>query len=416
MSKDDFFIFVLNSGLIRYRIVIFSLFTILEKNMNEKSFDRGRIYFDKYPVFIFDEKEYIASWFIENEPLYNYKQSVDIKTNSIANVKTDITTTYGRLLANQLLLVENVGDKIDYQDGNWIKDGVLNNVMKIIAKSDDIDSEQSHNFVNALQFVSALTQLCVPSASEKSLTSHPDIAKRKKQLLEKYKDQLDDPAIITLIEQELIALDKQWLKGDLAEGFYKSGKDYNVSRKRMYIMHGGEKSFLDDTKIELTKFSLEDGWDLEELPKVANSLRDGAYSRGAATALGGERVKKFQQTFQNSRVSAKDCGTTKGAEFFINKFNYHFFIGRYLMDSTIITKEYIQSKIGKKISIRSPLYCLTPKTDYCEICSGIRTDENPNMINTLTASIGSVFMLLEMKATHGKELLTADYDIDTCLS
>ena len=85
--------------------------------------------------------------------------------------------------------------------------------------------------------------------------------------------------------------------------------------KECLYMHGGEKSFIDDSKIEVTKFSLADGWDLNELPKVVNSLRDGAYGRGTATAMGGERVKKFQQTFQNSSISLEDCGTDKGGKF-----------------------------------------------------------------------------------------------------
>lgn len=415
-EKESLFIYLLNSGLMKYRVIIMSLFSILEKTMTVKVFDNGSVSFNQVPVFNYDNEEYKATWFKEGAALYHPKESIKIKAGTIRNVKKDTDTTYGRLLVNDLLLTQNIGEKIDFTDGNWIKDGILKNIMSRVAKDDSIDAKQAHNFVDALQFIASLTQFCVPSASEKSLSTDPKIAKRKLELLEKYKDKLNDPAVISAIEQELVAMDRDWLKGDISEGFYKSGKDFNVSRKRMFIMHGGEKSFIDDNKIEVTKFSLADGWDLKELPKVVNSLRDGAYGRGTATAMGGERVKKFQQTFQNSRISLEDCGTNKGADFIINEYNKSFFIGRTLMNKKILTEDIINNYIGKTVTIRSPLFCKAAKTDYCEICSGMKMSDNPNVINTLTASIGSVFMSLEMKATHGKELLTANYDPVNCIS
>ena len=181
-------------------------------------------------------------------------------------------------------------------------------------------------------------------------------------------------------------------------------------------MHGGEKSFIDDSKIDMIKFSLNEGWDLEELPKVANSLRDGSYGRGAATAMGGERVKKFQQTFQNSRISLTDCGSKRGGKFMITEDNKKEYIGRTDMKGKVLTEDFLNKNVGKTLEIRSPLYCLGSKTDYCEVCSGIKMGESPNIVNTLTAAVGSVFMLIEMKSTHGKELLTADFDFKQCLS
>ena len=243
MSKLDFFLMVLNNGLLKYRSIVLSLFTVIEPDMADIEFDRGRIKRSEPIVYTIDSIDYPITFWKKAEPLYGYKESVFVKKGSVINIDTDVNTTYGRLLANQLLLVENIGDKISYQNGNWIKEGILERVMDIIAKDDDIDAEKSHLFVDSLQFVSSLTQICVPSASERSMTTDPRIVKRKKELLAKYRDQLGDPAVLSQIEQELIAMDKQWIKGDVSEGFYKSGKDFNVSRKRMFIMHGGEKSF-----------------------------------------------------------------------------------------------------------------------------------------------------------------------------
>lgn len=415
MPKLDFFLWLLNNGLLKYRSVVLSLFTIIESDMEDIDFDRGRIKRSEPIVYTIDSIDYPITFWKKAEPLYGYKERVFVKKGSVINIDADVDTTYGRLLANQLLLVENIGDKIGYQNGNWIKDGILDVVMDTIAKDDDIDSEKSHRFIDSLQFVSSLTQICVPSASERSMSTDPRIIKRKKELLAKYRDQLGDPAVLSQIEQELIAMDKQWIKGDVSEGFYKSGKDYNVSRKRMFIMHGGEKSFVDDSKIELIEFSLNESWDLKELPKVSNSLRDGSFGRGSATAMGGERVKKFQQTFQNSRISMKDCKTSRGGKFYITQFNKKDFIGRYLINGNAIDEALINRYINRYLEIRSPIYCKAPKTDYCEMCTGLSMSINPNAVNMLVASIGSVFMGIEMKSTHGKELLVADFDIDNCI-
>lgn len=415
MNKLDFFLFLLNEGLLKYRSIILSLFTIIESDMDNVEFDRGRIKRSEPIVYTIDSIDYPISFWKKNEPLYGYKESVLVKKGSVINIDTDVETTYGRLLANQLLLVENIGDKIKYQNGNWIKDGILNSIMDTIAKDDDIGAEKSHQFIDSLQFVSSLTQICVPSASERSMSTDPKIAQRKKELLAKYRDQLGDPAILSQIEQELIAMDKQWIKGDVSEGFYKSGKDFNVSRKRMFIMHGGEKSFVDDSKIELIEFSLDESWNLKELPKVSNSLRDGSFGRGSATAMGGERVKKFQQTFQNSRISMKDCKTNRGGRFYITQYNKKDFINRYLVNGKKIDESIINKHINRYLEIRSPIYCKAPKTDYCELCTGLSMSTNPNAVNMLVASIGSVFMSIEMKSTHGKELLVSEFDIDNCI-
>ncbi len=415
MNKLEFFLFLANNGLLKYRVIILSLFTIIEPTMESVSFDRGSIKRSDPLIFTIDNIEYPISFWKKSTPLYGYKESVFVKKQSIINIDQDVETTYGRLLANQLLLVEVINDKINYQNGNWIKEGILDSVMDLIAQDESIGADQSHQFIDALQFVSSLTQICVPSASERSMTTDPKMLQRKKELLTKYKDQLGDPAVLSQIEQELIAMDRQWLKGDISEGFYKSGKDFNVSRKRMYIMHGGEKSFVDDSKIELIKFSLNEGWDLKELPKVSNSLRDGSFGRGSATAMGGERVKKFQQTFQNSRISMKDCKTNRGGKFYITQFNKKDFIGRFLISGKAIDETLINKSINQYLEIRSPIYCKAPKTDYCEMCTGLSMSVNPNAVNMLVASIGSVFMGIEMKSTHGKELLVAEFDIDNCI-
>ena len=355
----------------------------------------------------------LASWWKPNTPLFDYKEVLELKAGDMVNVKAPIKTTYGRALVNQILLVETVGDKVPYQDGNWNKDKIINKVMDIVALGDEFTDQECHKFLNATQYITGFTQVCVPSASEKALSTDPQMVKRRNELLAKHKDQLDNPTVISSIEQELIAIDKAWLKDDPSSGFYLDGKAFNVARKRMHIMHGGERDFIDSNKMATIPVNLNEGWDMDQLPMLVNAIRDGTYSRGAATALGGEKVKKFQQAFQNARVSERDCKSKKLSKVRVTDYNYMMFDSRYIQHGAtvkLITSTELKAMIGKTINLRSPLYCKTAKTDFCEVCVGEAVAKHPDAINMLAATIGSVFMLLEMKRAHGSELATVNYN------
>lgn len=409
MGKEKIFILCLKSQLTTFKGFLFHIFSI--KTGREFTFncELGSIVGDGSTIELtVGEETYPISWWKPGEPIFRFKEVIEVPPGAVENITKKTKSTYGRLLLNQLLLVENLGAKIEYQDGNWHSDSIIYKVMGRVANDDSISASEAHAFVNATQFLAGLTQLCVPSASEKALTTDPRIKAKRAELLEKYKGQLNDSSVISKIEQELIAMDREWIKGDISEGFYKSGKAFNITRKRAHVMHGGEANFLDESKMTLVPTSLQEGWDMKYLPEMVNSLRDGSHSRGAATAIGGERVKKFQQVFQNASISVDDCGTKLGMEYLVTDINKNFFVGRRLVSGKSITKDNVNSLVGSTIKLRSPQYCNGAKTDYCKVCSGETVSNHPNAINMLAASIGSVFMLREMSKTHGKELLTVD--------
>src|SRR5690606_16419766 len=114
------------------------------------------------------------------------------------------------------------------------------------------------------------TQLWVPAASPKALQTHPDAPKLRAELLEKYKDRLHDPAVIAEIQNALVALDKEWLKGDPVEGFFLGDKVWNTARKRMFTIHGPESGFEEGGDAELIVNSLDEGWDITKMPVMVN--------------------------------------------------------------------------------------------------------------------------------------------------
>src|SRR5690606_40402980 len=87
---------------------------------------------------------------------------------------------------------------------------------------------------------------------------------------EKYKDRLHDPAVIAENQNALVALDKEWLKGDPVEGFFLGDKVWNTARKRMFTIHGPESGFEEGGDAELIVNSLDEGWDITKMPVMVN--------------------------------------------------------------------------------------------------------------------------------------------------
>ena len=69
--------------------------------------------------------------------------------------------------------------------------------------------------------------------------------------------------------------------------------------------------FANVDKPVLIKNSLDQGLDITNFSIQVNSLRNGAYSRGALTALAGADVDLIGRIFQNVRILADFCGRLK---------------------------------------------------------------------------------------------------------
>lgn len=231
-------------------------------------------------------------------------------------------------------------------------------------------------------------------------------------------DQLRDPAEIAKLEAELVAMDKASFKGDPAEKFYLKNKDYEINRKRMFIMFGVESGFAESAEgVNLIVPSLKEGWDITKMSGMVNSLRSGSYNRGHQTALGGESVKYFYRIFQNTVVAEDYCGTKSGMEWVITEKNVKYFIGRYYIDSKnqvqpipATQESFSKDIIGKKLLVTSPMMCKTKAPSFCAKCVGDVLATTPTGLHVATSDVGSTFMGSFMAKMHGTALKTKEYD------
>lgn len=362
------------------------------------------------------------------QPLYNDRELAQFPADSVHNHPAPIETTYGRMLFNWMVVSYAFGKKIPFQ--HKIKSTDLVKVFAPYAVDEDFQPEPGDNttyyypseierYVQALFEITSLCSLITPTGSVKTLSTHPDMAKVRAQLLEENKDRLNDPAVITEIQNKLIALDKEWLKDDNAMDYYLSGKSFSVKRKKMFVMGGIEASFQKPGEFALVQKSLNEGMDMDNIPALYNSIREGSFDRGHDTALGGEKVTFLQRIYQNTKIIPGDCGTTLTDYRLITQRNYAQFLGFNIIESGApveLTHQNINSYIGKMVHLRRPILCQAPLTDFCSVCAGRALAKNPRAVAAEIAAVGSAIMGAFMSSMHGVELAVAHYDFNENLS
>ena len=355
-------------------------------------------------------------------PIANLKDTFELTHDVCMNVKSSLVTTYGRAIFNLIILVENFGDKIPFINNKTnishienIIAGRLENTPKDGESRDQskIYVDEYINFGNSLIYLSGLTQLCVWAETPKLMVAPPGIKEYKQELLDKYKDQLDDPAIIAQIEQKLVEYDAEYLKDDPGgEYFADSKKMRTIVRKKLFLMYGMESDGAGGKPIIN---SLSEGWDINNFPQMNDALRLGSYSRGFETQLGGELSKWLLRASTNIQIQPTDCNTKLGFYTPIHVNNFKNYIGLYYFEDgatvCIVDEAHASSLIGRDLYIRSPMYCKEAGTDYCRYCVGERLALNPTAISSSIADFGSIILSQSLANFHGKALATTPFNI-----
>lgn len=429
MRKDEYFLKALSSDAWRYKAWALSAFSVQRPAPATVGTYPYQLFTTEDGVFYADPEQDLKLSAVQGakagEALLKFKDRITLKPGDLENVVTEVETNYGNAFFNRVVLVYAFGSKFPFMTGT-LNPRQLENMIEPKYQPDPEDPAQNDpnayyvsekiRFDEAMFWLVGFTQLCVPSATPKTLQTDPKIHKRRDELLKQHEGKLNDPAVIAEIEKELIAMDREYMKGDLAEGFYLKDKSYSVVRKKLFLMHGAESGFRDGTDVDLIRNSLEEGWDMDNLPAMVNSLREGSYNRGAQTALGGEAVKFLGRMFQNAAVVEDDCGTTLGINKLVDRDQIKRLTGSWVIAGkglTEATPELLESHLGQWLTFRTPLYCKTERTGFCARCMGTKNAASPTSLGLLGADVGSQMMYIFMSAMHGKKLATAEYNIYT---
>lgn len=442
MNKREFFIKAMQAGRFSDKRWVFAAFSVLRPNKHGfegmKPWDILYIDPDKHErsslVFIDGDGNVIqlSDFDFDHQnpaPPYQFKETLSLSKDEMENLsKKEIETTYGNVLANWLLCVYPFGNKIEYFEGKF----GLKMVEKIIEKklSDNVSGvgerdpskiyvDEYTRYRQAASLIDGFTQLAVPSATPKSMTRSPETEKFREELLKKYEGQLHDPAIAAKVDKAMVDFDRAWMEGDEAMGFYIKDKSFNIVRKKTHSIMGYESAFSETGEGEMIPRSLSEGIDVEKLPAMVNSLREGSYDRGASTALGGEAVKFILRVMQNSTVEESDCKTKLTIPMSIDDGKKETFVGNYILEGTTVkelTNDNINSYVGKTVAMRSPLFCRTANAGFCATCIGKRYGEHATSLPTAASNVGSTFLSTFLALMHGVELKTTKLDWKSSLT
>lgn len=319
-----------------------------------------------------------------------------------------IFTTYGEYLVNYCILVLPFNDKIDYRNG-VIKFNDIETEIAEKIKDAILTTEQGSIYLNNCFLLLTCGEFFVPVFSKKALMTDPKVKVRRDELLLQHKDKLEDPITIVQIEDELIAMDKAWLKGDPAEGFYgDSPEKVTVDRKKQYITGGLIEDFQKDKgKYDFIPQSLSEGWKIETFTALVNEIRKGSYSRGIETAKGGTLSKYLLRLIQDVKITADDCGTKRTLQCYLTEQMAQSFYGRTMrVNSSLLelTKENVHAYLNKIVQFRSMMYC-EQKDGFCYTCAGkMFKNLQQDVIGVIALELTSTFLNLSMKNMHGQKL------------
>lgn len=366
--------------------------------------------------------EYIAEY-IPNQPLFNFSDNIELSTGIFINVDRDIKSTYGNVIANAILVMYPFGDKIPFIvgkfDGGKIVGIVTSNLKDVpeegaIRDKNAFYVDELEKCANACVYMEAFSLLCVPTTSESTMLPNPAVIKLRDELIKKHAHELDNPVVLSNIQEQMAKLDKESFKNDKASGFYLSGKAFNVVRMKKFGMMGVIGG-IGDASPSIVTTSLYEGWDKKNLNAYIDDIRAGSYARGKSTAISGYGVKLVNAAFQSVTITEDDCGVKQGDRVKVTDSNYASFIGRYQIgrngEPIPITESHARNLIGDTIVIRTPMLCKTKPPAFCAKCAGDSISRLPNSVHITASDVNSIYMNIAMKSMHGKSLATAKYPI-----
>lgn len=338
-----------------------------------------------------------------------------------------VKTTVGRLIFNKVLIeslhFENV---FEYQNkvisaGDYgAFDGKIANALK----EDLITVDQMVEYISTRDwFGLQLHGVITTSFTEKVLTVPDDVKKLKKELFEKYKKEIEqgDEHVTEKIENQLIDAIKKSLDGDLGMDLYNSGARGSVSNhlKNTMLTRGAIKNPVTN-KYEIIQSSLMDGLEKKDITTHANMIVSGAFPKACGTAVSGYLAKQLLAALQSEVLGEKDsdCGSLRYIDIELTDSNFNDFLYRYVKTGkslTMLTPENKDKFIGKKLEMRTPMYCIGygPTKCLCNKCAGDFYYKLGKVNVGLVASkVSGTLTQLNLQKFHSNVVKTRQIDVD----
>lgn len=289
---------------------------------------------------------------------------------------------------------------------------------------DSVTVEQYESFVASTDLISQMAELFVVSSTDKSIGPAPGIKELRDKLFKEYRakygDKVDtDIRYVVEIEKLLVEYDRDYIKDDPTYGVIITEKVLANARKNLYGTMGAEIG-MDGKMTPIVENSLSDGYpeSNKELASLYNSSRKGSIMRGHMTQYTGADAKVTSRVLNSITIIPGDCGTKDTLSITITKDNHKEYIFYYILDSgklVLLTKDNIESYIGKTVGLRTYTFCKEKDNKFCSTCSGKQGEDNKKIAITLSTENNSIFTNSSMKAMHDRTLQLVEYDLNVAI-
>jgi DNA-directed RNA polymerase subunit beta' len=237
----------------------------------------------------------------------------------------------------------------------------------------------------------------------------PDEIKKKRDKLKEITDPVEFSRQQSLLGKELIQF---WINNNIdfsSLSISKASKKASPEMLATILLARGAVSDLEGNVKPVTTNCVTDGFTLEELYDNSAEARRGAFIRAVGSAEPGVLSRDIVYANANIQLSEKeDCKTKKYLELIITENLANVLLDRYCVDE--LTGELklfkdLKNFIGKKVKIRSPLYCKS-LDGICSICyGGLANKLNTKNIGiTAGVNINNVLVNSAMKARHDSSI------------
>lgn len=355
-----------------------------------------------------------------DKPLFIPSDRVTLTKDDLINIESTVDTTYGRAIANYILITAIFGDKIPYINKPFSTSDIEKYILKGM-KVDNISVAEYKRYMDAASLLQAASAVITASASNINMVAPPYI----KEFKEKVKQYLTDKygpnwskEIVYVAEYKKILekYDDLWLRSDPNTYGKIITSKVKQARSKMYLSFGAELGF--DEKGEnpvLVDNSLEDGYplDREQLTSVYNTARAGSYHRGKETQKGGAVAKDILRATNGIVIENTDCGSNIFKTIYVTEALSKGLEGRYVKkeDGSIEPITEPKDYIGKTIEIRSPLYCKLGGKRICGVCTGTNMANHKHGFSLTALSLSSVILTSSLKRMHANSMVSIDVDI-----
>jgi len=335
-------------------------------------------------------------------------------------------TTVGRFIANNYCFrgSKALRQNMPYYEEPWGKKTVARIEEKLgeLRMQGKITHDDVAGAIDSLQWLGySLTAFLAPSMTAATISIPAPTAALKKKLVAEHAEDLAAGGLrgaraAQNVEGQLIASAREELAGvDPGVDIFNSGArgTFENNYKNVALMRGAVRRSDDPSVIRVSTASLEEGIPAKEMHIYADMVTQASYNRSISVRDGGYLAKQLNAAFQGLRLDVdpqSDCGTGLFLEITVDdpgEYMYRF-VKTGPKTLTEITPDNVSTYRGKKVQMRSPLFC-GGKEGVCSRCAGTFYHRLGVVnIGLLTSRIGTTIMNNNLKAFHDTTIRTVD--------